>query len=150
MSGPLLSFTIPGNPGDGAVNAVWRSRVVPARGKKPATVSTYKSDKGKAFAALAHRRCVAAFAAKYGTHGDVPAEISVVIRCHWPRKRHLDGTTTLPFGDVDACIKAVLDSLEDAGLVDDDARVRRVSCEKYLDKDNPRIEVEVWPVEVRP
>ncbi len=64
----------------------------------------------------------------------------VEIDAYWPRRRHLDDVT-LANGDCDAPIKAVLDALEHAGILDDDARVVEVVARKHWDKDRPRVVV---------
>lgn len=49
----------------------------------------------------------------------------------------------LPFGDVDATVKGVLDALEKAGTIQDDAQVMAATLLKSYDKNNPRVEVVV-------
>lgn len=141
MSALLLEFTIPGNPGDGAVNAVWRSVIVPSRAGKPPSVRVLKSSRGKRFT----ERAVSSILASSGTSRPT-AEVSVVIRAYWGRRRHLDGADRLAIGDVDAPVKATLDALEASHWLDDDVRVRSLRAEKYYDPASPRIEVEVWSV----
>lgn len=63
----------------------------------------------------------------------------------WPRIRHLD--VPVPFGDADAPVSAVLDALEYAGVLDDDARIVEVHARKEHDPDNPRIFVQLERVE---
>jgi Holliday junction resolvase RusA-like endonuclease len=142
MPALLLEFTIPGNPGDGAVNAVWRSVVVPSRAGKPPTVRVLKSKRGKVFTDRATMAILASMGDAKPT-----AEVSVVIRAYWGRQRHLEGADQLPLGDVDAPIKATLDALQASKWLDDDSRVRSLRAEKYYDKADPRIEVEVWAVD---
>lgn len=52
----------------------------------------------------------------------------LVVRSTWPRTRHLD--VDVPLGDVDAPVSAVLDALQEAGILDDDARVLELRAVK--------------------
>jgi Holliday junction resolvase RusA-like endonuclease len=54
---------------------------------------------------------------------------------------------SLPLGDVDAPMKLTLDSLKEAGVLDDDVRIVEVRARKFIDKLNPRIEMRVRPCE---
>lgn len=77
-----------------------------------------------------------ALAAKIRTPVDVL--VSVVIKVFRPRKVR----------DLDNCLKAVFDSLN--GICwRDDKQVIEIHAFRYDDKENPRIEIEVLPAEVR-
>lgn len=52
----------------------------------------------------------------------------VEIHSIWPRTRHLDQAVAL--GDIDAPISCVLDGLQEAGVLDDDARVVKLEATK--------------------
>ncbi len=127
-----LAFTISGSPGDGGINGAYRT------GKNGRRFKTSTSRR------FADRARIAAGNAHVVVGRPKVRVCSVAIRSYWPRRRHLAGCTDLAMGDVDAPVKAVLDSLEAAGILEDDALVREVRASKYLDKDNPRIEVEVY------
>lgn len=71
-------------------------------------------------------------------------ELAVTITAYWPTMRHLD--VDVPNGDADAPAEVVLDALQYAGVIDNDARVVRLTCDKYLDRIRPRLEVWVRPV----
>jgi Holliday junction resolvase RusA-like endonuclease len=132
----VLDFVIPGSPGDGAVNR--NQRIDRKRGR------IYKAPAAKAFA----KRAMVLARSEHGYQGwPTVRECSVTIRSYWPRRRHLAGCDELAMGDVDAPVKAVLDSLEAAGILEDDSLVREVRASKHLDKGNPRIEVEVWTLD---
>lgn len=53
---------------------------------------------------------------------------SIALHAIWPRVRHLDIPTAC--GDVDAPISWVLDALQAAGALDDDARITEVRATK--------------------
>jgi Holliday junction resolvase RusA-like endonuclease len=61
---------------------------------------------------------------------------SITVLACWPRQRHLD--VSLPFGDVDAPVSAVLDALEACGCIDDDVRFVKQVARKAYSKDSPR------------
>lgn len=68
------------------------------------------------------------------------------IRVHaeWRKQRHLDdGGLHVGHGDVDAPVSAVLDALQHAGVLDDDARVVELVATKGHSKDCPRVLVTV-------
>jgi Holliday junction resolvase RusA-like endonuclease len=52
----------------------------------------------------------------------------VEIHAVWPRTRHLD--SPVAHGDVDAPISAVLDGFQEAGILDDDARIVELVASK--------------------
>lgn len=124
MRTPVLTFTIKGKPGDGAIN---RSRGMSRRG------DLFKSAKAKSFATRARLAARAAHAR--AGHPRV-RECSVTIRSYW--------CAELALGDVDAPVRAVLDSLEAAGVLEDDSLVIELTASKSYDKDNPRIQVWIW------
>jgi Holliday junction resolvase RusA-like endonuclease len=68
----------------------------------------------------------------------------ITIVAWWGRKRHLDGVQselTVGFGDIDAPIESVLDALQRAGVLDNDARViELISRNEYM-RDDPRVEI---------
>ena len=64
-------------------------------------------------------------------------ELSAVIRLYRKYKR-----CSRRFGDFDNLAKAVLDALNKI-VYDDDAQIVKCTIEKYTDKLNPRVEVEV-------
>ena len=99
--------------------------------------STYK----KASASMAE-----AFAAGWDAE-PLSGPVVVEVRSYWQRRHRQGAAAGLAMGDVDAPAKSVLDALQAAGVLDDDASVRRLICEKDVDKDRPRIEVEVRLVE---
>lgn len=46
-------------------------------------------------------------------------------------------------GDVDNFLKTVQDALQDAGVIADDSQIDSIKAEKFIDKENPRIEFEL-------
>lgn len=52
----------------------------------------------------------------------------LTIHAIWPRTRHLDHPVA--YGDVDAPVSAVLDALQQADILDDDARVIAINATK--------------------
>lgn len=61
----------------------------------------------------------------------------ILIHSVWSRQRHLD--TTVPLGDVDAPVSAVLDALQEIGALDNDARVIEQAATKAHDPVRPRV-----------
>lgn len=61
----------------------------------------------------------------------------ILIHSVWSRQRHLD--TSVPLGDVDAPVSAVLDALQEIDALDDDARVVEQAATKSYDPSNPRV-----------
>jgi len=53
--------------------------------------------------------------------GSIPVQIDIILR---PRSKKLM--------DIDNCIKPILDAIQDAGVIDDDVQVARVSIERGL------------------
>ena len=139
---PLIEFTIPGSPGQGGVNNRYFN--VPGHGRKKTTKAKNFDKKFLAIVApLITKAC-----------SMVPL-CNVVVRGYWPTRKQT-GIDDLPkgyvlaVGDADSPIKAILDNLKTVGVYVDDVRCLDARGSKHYDKHNPRIEVEVWPVEVRP
>ena len=60
--------------------------------------------------------------------GPVHVEIAV----YWPTQHRTGAAAGLALGDVDALAKAALDSLQAAGVIEDDAQVTRCLLTKHL------------------
>lgn len=72
---------------------------------------------------------------------------AIRLRTYAPKVNHLDEQTLhVAFGDVDSATSAVLDGLQQVGMLDDDARFVREGATKHHDKANPRTEIELTPV----
>lgn len=63
-----------------------------------------------------------------------------------PRKRNVAGMSGLPYLDSDACLAAVRDALEHAGIVANDALILRNVCESRYRKGQPGLEIELRPM----
>ncbi|MGL5912262.1 MAG: hypothetical protein ACRCZP_19815 [Phycicoccus sp.] len=87
---------------------------------------------------------------------------AIVLDVYEAERRHLGDGTSVPHGDVDSCITAILDALQPKwklprrkcgrkvliarGLLDDDARVVTAQIAKHYDKANPRVEITLTEV----
>jgi hypothetical protein len=69
---------------------------------------------------------------------------SVTIAAQWKRTRHLD--LAFAFGDVDASASSIFDSLQQAGVIDDDVRIAELRCSKAIGADG--VEVELRRIDV--
>lgn len=58
---------------------------------------------------------------------------ALTVHSTWPRIRHLD--LDVPLGDCDAPISWIMDALQGAGILDDDARIMQLSASKGQGKD---------------
>jgi Holliday junction resolvase RusA-like endonuclease len=137
MSGLLLSVVIAGNPGDGGANQAMRA--IPG-GK--GGVRVIKSKRARDYSSRAQMMI------RLATRGrQLPGNtFEVEIRAYWPRQSHLEGCEALALGDVDAPVKSTIDALERAGVFDNDGRVVSVTASKHLDRERPRVELEVRAV----
>ena len=70
--------------------------------------------------------------------------VGVSVVAYWPRRHRQSGLEGVPYGDVDAPIKGVLDGLEKAGVYTNDACVLALTVHKKYDAAHPRVEVEIW------
>lgn len=139
----IWSVTISGNPGDASANASKRSII---RGGRAVSL---KSRRARLFEARAAEAIAIAKLRNPDGAAAVRAmtELAVRVDAYWPRQRHLDGCESLPLGDVDAPVKACLDVLESAGIIDDDVRVVELSASKRLDREFPRLTITVMAVD---
>jgi Holliday junction resolvase RusA-like endonuclease len=80
-------------------------------------------------------------------HQGQPLEgpVAIELAVFWPRKHRQGPAKGLALGDVDAPAKAVLDALESAGILADDAQVDHLAITKAVDRDDPRIEIRLSP-----
>lgn len=140
MSARLVTFScaVPGNPGAAKVNTRTTPIVVGGRSRMISS-SNYRAWKRRA-------ALVAQGAAKGQGFGPL-ARVLVHIDAYWPRQHRRGAATGLALGDVDAVGKAVLDAMQAAGVLDDDAQVIDLRLRKYVDATKPRIEIRAWTEE---
>jgi Holliday junction resolvase RusA-like endonuclease len=122
----VIDVTLRIAPGELAVNRAWRKTDQGMR----------RSDRYKdaVKAVSADLRDVAA--AERWRYRGFP--VGVEIEAHWPD--HV--------GDVDAPIKGILDAIQKAGIVQDDAQVVRIAVAKFMNSDDPRICIKVAHVDL--
>lgn len=130
---------VEGNPGDAKVNG-WKVPVV--RSRKKGGLGGITMIEGAEYRRWKQRAALVFRAAAAGRSFG-PGPVSVAIVAYWPRKHRQGPAVGLVLGDVDAVAKAVLDALESAGVLADDAQATRLGCAKAYDKRRPRIEVKV-------
>ncbi len=106
------------------VNAAYRRRRGPGRG-------LMLTDEAKAYKSLI------AGGARVAMRGAPPllGGCGVRLAFYWPDRRH----------DLDAALKLTLDALQGAAYAND-SQVERLHVEKLLDRERPRVEVEVEPL----
>lgn len=61
----------------------------------------------------------------------------LLVESYWSRQRHLD--VDVADGDVDAPVSAVLDAMQEAGILDNDARVVELGAVKSWANGEPRV-----------
>jgi Holliday junction resolvase RusA-like endonuclease len=136
-----LTIVILGNPGLLGINNAKKAVVIKGQARIVDVGSVRKSKVAAAEAvwasALAQTDAVKAISQA--------GQVSVEIDSYWPRQRALPRAIGLALGDVDAPLKLTLDALQQASVLDDDARVVEVRARKFIDKLNPRIEMRVRP-----
>lgn len=108
-----MNFTLPIPP---SVNAMYR--------RNPHGFGLFKTKDAKAWI----KECSSCIKVKKPLSG----RVDVSINFYFFRDR-----------DVDNCIKAVLDVLQEYGVVENDRQVFSVVATKAMDKENPRVEVSV-------
>lgn len=109
-------------------NRYWRTRVARTRAGRT-YVQTYKSPEARAYQlAVANRALVAGLRPLSG-------DLALVIR--WYRARRA--------GDTSNRIKLIEDALQGV-LFENDRQIKRVVAERFEDRLNPRVEVDVWVV----
>lgn len=63
-----------------------------------------------------------------------------------PALRRTGPAAGLPMLDSDACLEAVRDSIQEAGIVEDDALIVRNICESQYRRGQPGLEIELRPL----
>lgn len=69
------------------------------------------------------------------------------LRAYWTNGKQLD--VLVPKGDTDGPISAVLDALQLAGVIDDDARVMAIDARSGADPGRPRVEIRLEQLTAR-
>ena len=128
-----MKFTTEIDPAHLRINAAWR------RGKtRDGKPITYLSAK------YSHARAVVATAAADASNGwRFVGPVSVTIAIYFRKLTRTGPADGLPWGDVDAPIKGILDALQHSGVLADDGQVIEVYAIKRRDKERPRVEVEI-------
>lgn len=138
-----MRIVIPGIASDGCING--RAVLRKAKGSRRFTIG--KSDEYTSYMDRV------ALAAKQQMVRDGPpcfeAMLGVSMWVFHPKARRPDSLPGIPRDvvpnlDVDSVVKAVLDGLQQAGVYDDDARIMTLEVNKRLDREDPRVEVEVF------
>ena len=132
-----IVLVIPGNPSGARINAARRATIIRRKGK--AIPGTRPDDGAKAWRSLA----VLELRTRWSrlARGPLVGPVTLEVHTHWPRCRRSGPASGLPMGDVDATAKAVLDALQHAGVLADDAQVKRLVLVNRYDAKRPRIEV---------
>lgn len=148
-----VSFVWHGDPGLGSLNA--KHKVHRFGPKCPACHKSKQARVGNSDQAERFKNAIALLArsaASICPAGGVtmPGAVAVRITVYLPRTytvksgEQLEG---LPFGDVDATPKLILDALEAARIVRNDGQVTDLGVRKKTDRGNPRILVAVQRID---
>lgn len=125
-----LVFTVPGRP------MSWQRAAVGAAGKITSYARGKKSKRsGEKIAAFKKTVWLAARQALGRAAWEKDRGFEVTIRAYYPDSR---------FGDIDRIPGLVLDALQGLAYVTD-RQVYRLTVDRYVDKENPRIDVVVRP-----
>lgn len=73
--------------------------------------------------------------------------VGVSVTAYWPRQHRQPPLVGIPFGDIDAPLKGLLDGLEKAGVYTDDSCIVALTVHKQYDAKQPRLEVELWEID---
>jgi Holliday junction resolvase RusA-like endonuclease len=119
-----FTFTLPEPP---SANRWWRTAVIPAKGKKPATVNTYLSKEAREYKANIGRVGPA-----FLVDGPVALDID------WYRSREA--------GDLDKRLGVALDAMQGV-FYHNDEQVVYICARRFLDRARPRLDVRVRSVD---
>jgi len=130
-------LTIPGDPSGARINQARRATIVRKGGR--AIPGTRPSTTAKSWAQVATLELRSQW--RQVSRDPLIGPVDLEVRTHWPRLRRKGPAAGQPTGDVDATAKAVLDALQRAGVLADDAQVQRLTLVNMYDAQRPRIEV---------
>jgi Holliday junction resolvase RusA-like endonuclease len=119
------TVTLPEPP---SANRWWRTTIIPAKGKRPATVNTYLSKEAREYKERIGRASAAL----------IIAEGPVALRIDWYRGREA--------GDLDKRLGVALDAMQGVFYRNDD-QVVTIAARRFLDRANPRLVVTVQSVD---
>jgi Holliday junction resolvase RusA-like endonuclease len=132
-----IVLTVPGDPSGARINQARRATIVRKKGKN--TPGTRPSTKAQSWADMAKLELRSQW--RQVSCEPLSGPVTLEVRTHWHRLRRKGPAKGQPLGDVDATCKAVLDALQEAGVLYNDAQVYRVTLVNIYDRENPRIEV---------
>ncbi len=127
-----VSFDVSLSPGDLRVNNAWRA-TGDRHGRKMRMYKTAEYRQAQA------KVCDAARKAADGWTLEGPIHVHLTVFC--PRLHRTGAPEGLPMLDVDACTKGVLDALETARVLEDDAQVMLLTSSKVYQPAAPGIYV---------
>lgn len=123
-----ISIVVPCDPADGSINLYLRSTRKGGGHFKPPRLVKFRATLAKAWASAANGEALR-------------GRLVLSIACYYKRRSHVDpDILDLALGDADSPIKAIQDSIADAGIIVDDVVIVRVESEKFLDPKRPRVE----------
>ena len=123
-----ISIRVLCDPADGSINLYLRSTRRSGGHFKPPRLVKFRAKLADAWHAAANGQTMT-------------GRLELTIACFYKRRSKVDPSIDdLAFGDADSPIKAIQDSVKDAGIIVDDVIIVRVSSEKFLDRKNPRVE----------
>lgn len=130
-----VQFTVDIQPGDGRINGRFEINAINRAGHSTLRKSVRYRSYVEHVAHACRGRCE--------RFDSGLCSVSMVF--YWPTQDHetLGRNAKYPRGDVDASIKATLDGLQLAGVIDDDARVVEVRARKAYDRARPRVEITI-------
>ena len=131
----IYRATVLGSPGPARIN----TRMIPVvRGRTSAGKPSARmilSDEYRSWQANAAQALVATMS--------FVGPVDVSVRAFWPCRNKVGPGAETARGDVDSIIKAVLDALAHAKVIEDDSQVVMVVATKAVDKARPRVEISV-------
>lgn len=134
-----VRLVIPGDPSGARINNARRATIV-VEGER-ARPGTRPTPKAKAWGKIAALELRSQW--RQASRSALAGPVGLEVVTYWPRLRRTGAAAGLPLGDVDATVKAVLDALQRAGVLADDAQVNRLVLANEYDRERPRIEIRI-------
>lgn len=98
---------------------------------------SWMPSKGKHSRYVAYENSIAGYINKEYQGETIEENLITVLKLYFPDKR---------MGDLHNYPKSICDGIEKSGIIKNDKQLKPVLMFDYIDKDNPRVEIELYPI----
>lgn len=106
------------------------------KGSVPAKSNQYRISGNRLYKAKEVKDYERIFALQYNRHETITTPFSISVKVYMGNKR----------ADLDNSLKGIMDNLQQVGAIQNDCLCIHIEATKFIDKTNPRIEIELTKI----